>query len=93
MIANKLKTWDRDRKWENGEGTHLLWKWEGTLIKLDIFWQDKKEAVRLKFIGPREDQDFMFDGLTNKTFNKVQDRVGNLCMRAMHPPIDPEIDE
>lgn len=90
MVNNKLKKWDKQRKWENGEAIHLMWQWEQTIIKLDIFWEDKKETIRLKYISPREDQDFMFDGLTGRTFNKIQDRVGNLSMRAMHPAIDPE---
>lgn len=89
MVDQKLIRWDKQRKWENGEVTHLMWQWEATLIKLDIFWEDKKEAIRLKYISPREDHDFMYDGLNDKTFNKVQDRVGNLSMSAMHPPINP----
>ncbi len=90
MIDNKLKKWDKQRKWENGEVIHVMWQWEQTIIKLDIFWEDKKETVRLKYISPREDSDFMYDGLRDKTFNNVQDRIGNLSMRAMHPPIDPD---
>src|SRR5262245_46323668 len=86
MIDAKLRKWDKQKKWENGEAVHLLWQWEQTLIKLDIFWQDKKEAVRLKFLSPREDHDFMWDGLSEKTFNKIADRIGNLAMRIMHPP-------
>lgn len=90
MLATKLKKWDRHRKWENGEVIHLLWQWEHTLIKLDIFWQDNKETVRLKFVSPRGDHDFMWHGLSDQTFNKIQDRVGNLSMATMHPAIDPE---
>lgn len=89
MLDNKLKKWDKQRKWENGEVVHLLYQWENVLIKLDIFWEDKKEKVRLKYIGPRVAQDFMWDGLDDKTFNKIQDRVGNLSMITFHPPIDP----
>ncbi len=89
MVGNKLSKWDKHRKWENGEAVHLMWQWEGTITKLDIFWEDAKEVVRLKFMGPREDHDFMYDGLTDKTFNKVQDRIGNLAMSVMHPAIDP----
>lgn len=89
MVTHKLKLWDKQRKWENGEAVHLMWQWEQTIIKLDVFWEDHKEAVRLKFISPREDHDFMYAGLSDKTFNKVQDRVGNLAMRAEHPPLDP----
>ncbi len=88
MINNKLKKWDKHQKWENGEMVHLMWQWEQTIIKVDIFWEDKKEIVRLKFIGPREDHDFMYDGLTDKTFNNLQDRIGNLAMRIMHPAIE-----
>ncbi len=90
MMTNKLKTWDKHRKWENGEAVHLLWQWEQTLIKLDVFWEDKKETVKLYFLNPRQTHEFMWHGLTDKTFNNVQDRVGNLAMSVMHPPIDPE---
>jgi len=90
MLTNKLKKWDRQRKWENGEAVHLLWQWEQTLIKLDIFWEDGKESVRLRYINPRGGHDFTWHGLNDKTFNHVQDRVGNLAMATMHPPIDPE---
>jgi hypothetical protein len=89
MLDNKLKKWDKQRKWENGEAVHLMWQWEQTIIKMDVFWEDKKEVVRLKYISPRVDHDFMWDGLTDKTFNKIQDRVGNLAMATMHPVIDP----
>lgn len=90
MLTNKLKKWDKHRKWENGEAVHLLWQWEQTLIKLDIFWEDGKETIRLKFISPRGDHDFMWHGLSDKTFNNVQDRVGNLAMAIMHPALDAE---
>lgn len=89
LVDKKLSGWDKLRKWENGEVVHLMWQWEQTIIKMDVFWEDKKEVIRLKYISPREDHDFMWDGLSDRTFNKIQDRVGNLAMRAMHPPIDP----
>ncbi len=87
MLNRKLQKWDQHRKWENGEAIHLMWQWEQTIIKVDVFWEDKKELVRIKFISPRADYDFMWDGLNNKTFNKIQDRVGNLAMSIMHPPV------
>jgi hypothetical protein len=90
MLNNKLKKWDKHRKWENGEVVHILWQWEHSLIKLDIFWEDRKETVRLKLVSPRTDHDFMWHGLNDTTFNKIQDRVGNLAMGIMHPPIDPD---
>lgn len=89
MIHAKLKRWDKHRKWENGESVHLLWQWEHVLIKLDIFWEDGKETVRLKFLSPRGDHDFMFHGLDDRTFGKIEDRIGNLAMGAMYPPVDP----
>ena len=90
MVDTKLKKWDKHRRWENGESVHFLWQWEQTLIKMDVFWEDGKETVRLKFMSPRGDHDFMWHGLDAKTFNNIQDRVGNLSMTTMHPPIDPE---
>ena len=88
MLINKLKKWEHHRKWENGEDVHLLWQWEQTLIKLDIFWHNGEESVRLRCTGPRNSHDFLWHGLTDKTFNKIQDRVGNLAQVTMHPPID-----
>lgn len=90
MIDHKLKNWDKHRRWENGEAIHLLWQWEQTLLKLDIFWEDGKETVRFRYIAPRESPDFMWHGLNSQTFNKIQDRVGNLAMATMHPIKDPE---
>ena len=87
MLDNKLKNWDKHRKWENGEAIHLMWQWEQTIIKLDVFWEDAKEVIRLKLISPRSFYDFMWDGLNDRTFNKIQDRVGNLAMAIMHPPL------
>ncbi len=92
MVDNKLKKWDKHRKWENREAIHYLWQWEHTLIKIDVFWRDQKETIRLKYTSPREDHDFMWHGLDLLTFNKIQDRVGNLAMTTMHPIIDPELD-
>lgn len=92
MLDSKLKKWDKHRKWENGEAVHLLYQWEQTLLKLDVFWEDGKETLRLKFISPRTDHYFMWHGLTEHTFNMIQDRVGNLAMTAMHPIVDPEVE-
>ncbi len=92
MVDKKLAKWDKHKKWENGKlPIHLMWQWEPTIIKLDIFWKDGKEVIRLKFFSPMEDHDFMWIGLSDETFNGIQDRIGNLAMRIMHPPIDPTI--
>lgn len=90
MLDNKLRKWRKYDKWENGETVQLRWQFEQTHLHLDVFWQDKKETIRLKFTSPRGDHDFMWHELNEKTFNKIQDRVGNLAMSIMHPPIDPE---
>ncbi len=91
MIDNKLKKWEKHKKWENGkEPIHLMWQWEQTLIKLDIFWKIENETIRFKIIGPNKNYDDMLFGLTDKTFNYIQDRIGNLAMNIMYPPIDPK---
>lgn len=90
MVDKKLVKWDKHRKWENGENVHFLWQWEQVLIKLDVFWEDGKETVRLRFIGPRGGQDFMWHGLINKTYRNVEHHVAHWAMLVFHPPIDPE---
>lgn len=92
MIARKLQTWDRHKKWENGSVIHLLWQWEQTLIKVDIFWHDGQEAVRLRYIAPSVDHDFIWNGLVKKTYRNVEHYVSHWAMSLMHPPIDPEDD-
>lgn len=90
MLDSKLKKWRKYDKWEDGEMVQLRWQFEQTHIHIDVFWEDLKETVRLKYLAPRGDHDFMWHGLTDKTVNKIQDRVGNLAMTTMHPVIDPE---
>ncbi len=92
MVDKKLQKWDKHRKWENGEVVHLLWQWEQTFVKLDIFWEDKKETVRLKYMSPRAEHDFMWHGLDDATLNKIMDRVGNLAQATMYPIKDIELD-
>jgi hypothetical protein len=90
MVDNKLKKWKKEFKIENGEAIQLRWQFEQTHIVLNVFWEDKKETVNLQYSSPRINHNFQWHGLTNKTFNKVQDRIGNLSMATMHPAIDPE---
>ncbi len=93
MIDNKLKKWNKLNKIENGESIKIRWQFLQTDIVLKIFWEEEKELVILDYDGPRIDHHFKWHGLNNKTFNNVQDRIGNLAMSALHPPIDPEDDE
>jgi len=92
MVDIKLKTWDKHRKWENGRVIHLLWQWEQTLIKMDVFWLDGQEAVRLRYIAPSDSHDFTWNGLVKKTYRKVEHYVAHWAMSLLHPPIDPEVD-
>ncbi len=87
-IDKKLKTWKKD-KIENGEAIQLRWQFEQTHIILDVFWEDKKENVHFVLHSPRVNHRFDWDGLSDKTYNKILDRVGNLAMAVMHPVIDP----
>lgn len=89
VVDNKLRKWRKENKIENGEVVHLRWQFEQTHIQLDVFWKDNMECVNLKYISPRVDQSFQWHGLDDVTFNRVMDRVGNLGMITMHPPIDP----
>jgi hypothetical protein len=89
IIDNKLKKWKKYDRWENGENVQLRWQWEQTHLELDVFWEDGQEMVRLRLITPRGTQDFIWNGLVNKTFNAIQDRIGNLSMAVMFPIIDP----
>lgn len=93
VVDNKLKKWKKEPRIENGEAVQLHWQFEQCHFILDIFWEDRKECVQFEFHGPRSKHHFMWDGLSDKTFNKVVDRVGNLAMIALHPPIDPELNE
>lgn len=89
VLDKKLKKWKKENKIENGEAVHLRWQYEQTHVQIDIFWEDKKETVSLKYLSPRANHDFLWHGLDEKTLNKVMDRVGNLAQITMHPPIDP----
>lgn len=89
IIDNKLRKWRKENPIENGEAVHLRWQFEQTHVHLDIFWQDKKETVSMKYLSPRASHEYLWHGLDDRTFNKVMDRVGNLAQVTMYPPIDP----
>lgn len=89
IIDNKLRKWRKENPIENGEAVHLRWQFEQTHMQLDIFWQDKKESVTLKYLSPRITHEYLWHGLDDRTFNKVMDRVGNLAQVTMYPVIDP----
>lgn len=90
MIDLKLKKWRKIPKVENGEAVQLAWQWEQTRLSLNLFWEDGKEIAILGYSSPRIDHMFKWHGLNKTTFNRLQDRIGNLAMTTMHPPIDPE---
>lgn len=92
MVDNKLKKWDKHRKWENGRAIHLLWQWEQVLIKIDVFWLDGQEALRLRYIAPSDNHDFTWPGLIKKTYRLTEHHVAHWAMSLLHPPIDPEDD-
>lgn len=89
MIDNKLRLWKKGNPIENGESVRLSWQFEQTCIQIFLFWEDGKEFVNLKCMGPRADHGYSWSGLDNRTFNKICDRIGNLAQVIMHPPIDP----
>lgn len=88
IVDNKLKKWRKETKIENGENVHLRWQFEQTHIQLDIFWEDGQETVNLKYLSPRVDHSYLWHGLSDKSFNRVMDRVGNLAQVTMYPVID-----
>lgn len=90
MVDLKLMKWRKIPKVENGEAVQLAWQWEQTRLSLNVFWEDGKEMATLSYTSPRTDHGFRLHGLNNRTFNRLQDRIGNLAMSAMHPSIDPE---
>lgn len=90
IIDNKLRKWKKESKIENGEAVQVRWQYEQTHIIIDIFWEDDKEAVHLHYIAPRASHRFTWHGLSDKTFNRVMDRVGNLAQVTMYPPIEPD---
>lgn len=90
MADNKLKKWKKEYKIENGEAVQLCWQFEQTRIILDIFWEDDKETIHFQYNNPRSSNRYVWHGLDDKTFNKIQDKIGNLAQITMHPPIDPD---
>ncbi len=89
IIDNKLRKWRKENPIQNGEVVQLRYQFEQMHFQIDIFWLDKQERVVLRFISPRVEHTFYWDELSDRTFNKVMDRVGNLAQAAMYPPIDP----
>lgn len=89
-LDQKLKKWKKENRNENGEVVQLWWTFEQTHIKIDIFWNNNNESVRLHYLSPRGNHDFLWHGLTEKTFDRVNDRIGNLAQVTMYPPIEPD---
>lgn len=87
VIDNKLTKWLKIPKFENGESVQLRWQYEQTHVQLDIFWEDQKELVSLHYVSPRIDHGYRWSGLSDRTFNKVCDRIGNLAQITLYPPI------
>ncbi len=90
-IDKKLKKWIKESRIENGEVVQIEYQFEQTHIVLDIFWHDKEETVNLHYFAPRAKHLFTWHGLNDKTFDRIQDRIGNLAQTTMHPPLSPEI--
>lgn len=88
VVENKLKGWKKESRIENGECVQIEWQFEQTHIIIDIFWHDHEELVKLHIFGPRVNHGFTWHGLTNRTFNKVQDRIGNMIGFILNPPLD-----
>lgn len=90
VIDNKLRKWLKESRIENGEAVQAEWQFNLTHIILDIFWEEGKESVHMLFHSPRSTFQYRWSGLTDKTFDKIMDRVGNLAQVAMYPLKDYE---
>jgi len=90
VLDKKLKKWAKENTVQNGEVIQLRWTFEQTHIHLDIFWLDHQETISLHYLSPRGNHDFLWHGLTDKTIDRVMDRVGNLAQMTMYPPITPD---
>ena len=89
VIDNKLQQkWKKESRIENGEVVQIEWQFEQTHILMDIFWHDKEEMVHMQYFGPRARHSFTWHGLSDHTFNKIMDRVGNLAQLTMYPLIE-----
>jgi hypothetical protein len=88
IVDVKLKKWKKESRMENGEAVQMEWQFELTHIIINVFWEDHKEAVHFEFNNPRSSLRFEWNGLTDRTLNKVIDRVGNLAQSTMYPPED-----
>lgn len=89
VVDNKLIKWRKGNPVENPEAVSLQWQFEQSLMIITITWNDRQETVIFHCVGPTTCHRYIYFGLTNKTFNKICDRVGNLAQIIMHPPIDP----
>lgn len=90
FIDGKLFKWRKIPKVENGASVQLAWQWEQTRISMNIFWKDGMELAVFSFTSPLIDHVYRLFGLTDKTFDKIMDRVGNLAQVTMYPLIDQE---
>ncbi len=88
LLDHKLTKWKKETHIENGEAVQMRWQYEQTHIELDVFWEDAKEMVILKYSSPRISHEYRWQGLDDKTISHILDRVGNLAQVTMHPPID-----
>lgn len=86
FVDEKLKKWQKQNNIENGEALQMGWRFEQHYIVINVFWNDKKEHVHFQFIGPRVSSRWEWDGLNDRTRNKIIDRAGNLAQIVLHPP-------
>lgn len=83
QIDSMLKKWKKD-KIENGKVVQLTYKFEIANIILDVFWTDGHERVKLECRCANRLTEDDWEGLTDKTFDNVLDRVGNFAMVFMN---------
>lgn len=83
MVDTKLKKWKKDDPVRSVQSVQYRWQFHQTHILLDVF----KDVLHFTYHNPRAHQRFEWYGLTDETFDRVQDKVGNLAQITMHPPI------
>lgn len=84
ILDKKLVKWRKDNTIPQDVIIQLVWRFEQTFLHLNIFWKDHREMVRLQFTSPQVTHDFTWFGLTDKTFDHIMDRVGNLAQVTMY---------
>lgn len=78
-IDKSLKKWKKLSRIENGRVVQLQWQFELAHIIMDVYWHDNDEHIELECKCARLNWNHEFEGLTDKTMDRVMDRIGNFA--------------